>query len=759
MAPDKEQSESEPPRRDQNDVSGSSRELDTGGGAYIEGNVSTGGAPFVGRDLIVQQAETAYDVRGLANPFLGLRSFTYEERGRYAGRAQTVEEAVRLITTPGAQRTLLFVTGVSGSGKSSFVQAGLLPALEQYYAQRNRTVGWAVMRPSRHPLAGLADALLRLGLPAEGFFAPAAPHVIGAPVTRAQPEQISLLVLDQAEELFTLSVPDQRDMLLKMLESLPAFADLRMHLIAALRVDYLPDLFVRRTLYDRSKEGIELRVMTVDELKAAIQQPVQQAYPRGEKRFEEALLETLARDAAGDATFLPLLQVTLEDLWRRGTLKLSAYDNLADAIGRWAEEVFHYATRESGQRVARLEAEQALVLRIFLDLVEVPLREEDHRDVRQRRTITVLTRGDVTRERLIEELVGQRLLSQSLEPSAAPNQEIEVVTIIHEALIANWQRLHSAVDSEREKLRLRGRFEYALREWENNERRDLYLLEGVRLNEAESLAQLHDIALEGQDAQELFKRSIERRERQRRWQKVGRSAIAVVLLLLLGTGVYLGVRETVRRTTGAPLVTMGSAPASTGNAAANTAMLSSFAMERFEATNAQYRACMTWGPCNSLLTMPEEGSMNNYPVVNITASQAQTYCRWLGRRLPTSVEWERAARGPHGHLWPWGDELLPAPSYTFPEKLLPVESESETATAEPEQLYHMADNVSEWVVRVPPDCRGAACHQTWDGETDVVASMGGAYDRSIEEIAQIDNYSPTVPDESRGFRCAADAEF
>jgi chromosomal replication initiation ATPase DnaA len=79
--------------------------------------------------LAIHTSEQAYDVRGLANPYLGLAAFTYAERAKYAGRERVVEQAVELLTTPGKQRVLLFITGASGSGKSSLAQAGLLPAL------------------------------------------------------------------------------------------------------------------------------------------------------------------------------------------------------------------------------------------------------------------------------------------------------------------------------------------------------------------------------------------------------------------------------------------------------------------------------------------------------------------------------------------------------------------------------------------------------------------------------------------------------
>jgi hypothetical protein len=64
--------------------------------------------------------------RGFAESYLGLSPFTYAERDIYAGRDDEIDEAVARLTSLGAQQVLLFVTGASGSGKSSFVQAGLL---------------------------------------------------------------------------------------------------------------------------------------------------------------------------------------------------------------------------------------------------------------------------------------------------------------------------------------------------------------------------------------------------------------------------------------------------------------------------------------------------------------------------------------------------------------------------------------------------------------------------------------------------------
>ena len=103
--------------------------VDTDGGAVFQGDVQAG-RDVIGRDKIevTVSADSRYDVAGLENPYLGLRAFTYDDRDRFAGRQGEICRAVEILATPGEERTLLFITGASGSGKSSLAQAGLLPA-------------------------------------------------------------------------------------------------------------------------------------------------------------------------------------------------------------------------------------------------------------------------------------------------------------------------------------------------------------------------------------------------------------------------------------------------------------------------------------------------------------------------------------------------------------------------------------------------------------------------------------------------------
>lgn len=509
------------------------------GGTYVSGDVNVGG-DFVGRDKLVTQTniygEVAYDVAGLASPYLGLSAFTYDARDRYAGREREVEQAVAMLTEPGEQRTVLFITGASGSGKSSFAQAGLLPALEAHYAALGLALRKAVMTPSTKPLAGLAQALRSMGLPADDAFAPARPFMIGVPATAPRENELGVLIVDQFEELFVQSVPDQRDALFAILANLPPFPRLRIHILCTFRADYLPELFRHKALYDLAKQGIDLRKMSVDALKRAIQRPLQSTYPA--KRFEPSLLDRLATDAAGEPTYLPLLQVTLDWLWAKGSLTPIHYKSLVDAFQAHADSVLEFSDYAAERAKPRSPSEQQAILDLLLDLVSVSQDDDSKRDARQRRTLAELTKGDAGREAVVRDLAGAqaRLLSMGTLPAQDEKAPpIETVDIVHESLINQWGRLRDHVRQWRERLQHRARFELQVREWEAHDRSDAYLLSGVYLEQARELQSMGDVALQSSGpAQQLLRRSVDHAEaRQRAQLRRQRVIIGVISALLV----------------------------------------------------------------------------------------------------------------------------------------------------------------------------------------------------------------------------------
>ncbi len=469
----------------------------------------------VGQKVVNITEELARQVSG-PNPYLGLQAFTYDDRESYGGREVLVKQLVRQLTEYGDEQNLLFVTGASGSGKSSFAQAGLLPALESHYAGYGQRVERAVVRPGARPLLALDSELRRLKLPPLRLASMPPGQAAGRLAQHLRehtpPEQVNVIVLDQFEELFTQSEPGQRQAVFDALGELPPFGEARTHVIATLRADHLHRLLGIKPegLYDiAARRGVALRAMGADELRQAIERPLARWMKdnpqQGRKEFEAALLDRLVKDAGEDAALLPLLQMTLRELWQRGSLKLANYDGLASAVERHANRVCRWTDWDQEPPGAERPAgEQALMLDIALALVDVSPDDDPRRDVRVGRPKAQLAAGALERMALIEAMTAARLLAASGDPE-------QTVNIIHEALIQRWGELRRKIDGERERLRQRARFEQQLDLWIANQRSDDYLLlTGVQLGEANALAALGDIAMHSEPARALLERSNQR---------------------------------------------------------------------------------------------------------------------------------------------------------------------------------------------------------------------------------------------------------
>lgn len=496
-------------------MSDESSNINTQGGAVFKGHVNAQG-DVIGRDQIVITDDKSHDVHGLESPYLGLNAFTYDERGRYAGREAEVADAISALIELGAQRTLYFITGASGSGKSSFAQAGLLPALESYYAKRGQTLRiLPIVRPGDNPEARIADALSDIKASSLGE------------LNRAQANP-AVLALDQFEEFFTQSPPDQRARIFAQLEALPPFAQSRLHIITTLRSDYLNELYARKKLWRICKQGAELRAMSEDALREAIQRPLQaRAEADGRyagKRFERELVHLLAEQTAPDPALLPLLQVTLDELWRNtGVLRLSSYradGQLTDALKRRADDVLAWQDFDApAPKQPRSKEGQAEMLETLLDLVKVSLDDDSRRNVRVSRRMDTLS---ASRQKLAQELASARLVSICDDN----------VNIIHESLINNWDKLREAVKEQREILQRRVRFEQDLADWVVNGKKDDFLLKDLALARAKELERVNDVALNTPEGRELLRASQDTSQaQQRRAQRRSRLVIAGLSVL------------------------------------------------------------------------------------------------------------------------------------------------------------------------------------------------------------------------------------
>jgi len=130
--------------------------------------------------------------------------------------------------------------------------------------------------------------------------------------------------------------------------------------------------------------------------------------------------------------------------------------------------------------------------------------------------------------------------------------------------------------------------------------------------------------------------------------------------------------------------------------------LDAFFMDRFEVTQEEYQACVQAGPCRSSKQF-EGFDRPRQPVVGVGWEDAKSYCGWAGKRLPTEAEWEKAARGPEGREYPWGDASASCEYAVMSEegqgcgRKKTWEVGSKPAGASPYGALDMAGNVWEWV--------------------------------------------------------------
>jgi len=133
--------------------------------------------------------------------------------------------------------------------------------------------------------------------------------------------------------------------------------------------------------------------------------------------------------------------------------------------------------------------------------------------------------------------------------------------------------------------------------------------------------------------------------------------------------------------------------------------LDRFSMDLHEVATAQYAEFLiaTQRPAPWQWNSVDLSQSHDRPVIGVDWSDADAYCRWKGKRLPTEAEWEKSARGTDGRLYPWGDQFpgkdlanfALGARFSYSQVLLPVLSYEQGKS--PYGLFHMAGNVWEWV--------------------------------------------------------------
>lgn len=195
--------------------------------------------------------------------------------------------------------------------------------------------------------------------------------------------------------------------------------------------------------------------------------------------------------------------------------------------------------------------------------------------------------------------------------------------------------------------------------------------------------------------------------------------------------------------------------------------LDGFWIDQTEVSNAMYARCVAAGACrapihsesvNTVYTNPAHA---NDPVVYVRWEDAQAYCLWAGRRLPTEAEWEKAARGTDGRNCPRRNALPTADRLNFDDNIgAPLSVDRYPSGASPYGVLNMAGNAREWVA----DWYSAAYYRyaplrnpTGPASGEYKVLRGGSYLDGWREVLIVNRFyhAPRSPGENRGFRCAA----
>ncbi|MGD2076665.1 MAG: ATP-binding protein, partial [Gammaproteobacteria bacterium] len=470
-------------------------------------------------------------------PYVGLEAFGEQDAGRFFGRERLVAELVALVKTA----RFVTVAGPSGSGKSSLVRAGLIPALGEESERDWRAV---TLRPGRAPLEALGRAVAQLaaqlapeddlrqkGVEDASILARWVEVVLGD-----DPKRRALVVVDQFEELFTQVSEGDEALRAAFLEQLVYAATLekgRAVVLITLRSDFIANCAAYPRVNALLNQGFrQVGPMSPDELVSAIVRP---ALEVGLK-LDPELVEQVVADVGDEPGALPLMQFALKDLFEyemgKGGVEALTLDGylarggLRKALERHADQAFQNLSAR----------EQELAQSVFRGLI-VPGR--GHQDTRRTALFTELIPQGVKPEEVeavIYKLADARLVTTE-DREEIPGAE-RSATLAHERLLEAWPWLQHLVDENREAIQLSNQVADDAARWVAAEHDSSYLYSGARLARTEEWLANDRLTL-SQAGREFLDASVAARDearlaRRRRVQiTIAALAAAVVIFAVL----------------------------------------------------------------------------------------------------------------------------------------------------------------------------------------------------------------------------------
>jgi hypothetical protein len=455
------------------------------------------------------------------SPYLGLAPYTENDAQYFFGRTSEIRGALsQLDAWP-----VLAVVGPSGVGKSSFVHAGLVPALRA--GGRNWQV--RVVRPGRMPLYQLIAALDEHGTPGphadtllHGLIE--SPGLFGAMLRQAAAHRNErvLVIVDQLEELFTLC--DNDDIRRLFLAAIAAAADdvaSPVRLVLSMRADFL-DRFAayKDFLGDLSRGLFFLTAPDQANLREAIERPAEIAG----FAFEHPSIDDDMIQVATARGALPLLSFAAQRLWEsrdreRRLLTVAAYQQMGGVGGAFA--------RHADQVASSLPLESRGVLGAVMTRLVTP---EGTRAIVDQRDLLALSESQGDIERVLDVLVRGRLIHLRNDV-----HEGTMVELVHEMLITEWPAFKRWLDDSNAIRVFVHDLQQAAKQWSARNRSPDLVWRGEAAAEALQHAARHVLDLAPVEREYLAAVSDLARRRRRRVATISAAVITAIALVLAGS--------------------------------------------------------------------------------------------------------------------------------------------------------------------------------------------------------------------------------
>ncbi|MEU7648143.1 nSTAND1 domain-containing NTPase [Streptomyces huasconensis] len=381
-------------------------------------------------------------------PYRGLARFEPGDRELFFGREQLVAQLVERVRA----HRVVAVVGASGSGKSSLLRAGLIPALQQEGTPDRRPAAIRILTPGPHPLAAHAGLM-----------------------TAAQGPGDTVVVVDQTEELFTLCADlGERTAFLDLLVQ-AAHPTRRLRVILAVRADFFGRCAEHHALAAVLRDATVLvGPMSPAELRQAVVGPATAMGLIVERELTARIIDDVGDTPGG----LPLMSHALLETWRRRTgraLTLAAYRAAGGIQGALARTADDLCTRLSDRQA---ECARRILLRLITPGEGTP-------DTRRPAARAELDLADEPGEvpLVLDRLARARLIIL----------DEDTVDLAHEALITGWPRLRDWIERDRERLRVHRRLTEAAEAWADLGKDPGALYRGSRLTMAEEQLDLSEL--------------------------------------------------------------------------------------------------------------------------------------------------------------------------------------------------------------------------------------------------------------------------